>query len=200
MPAKQEILSGLRTIANRYRLWALLLHVCFYVLILALVAKWAPAERLMSIILCLPLITVATFALITGNPFNGFLFTVLSVLVLITGFTIPDQPVTYSNPVYLYIGIYMILFGMVYPHFLSTRSLPRYLISSPFGLIPCPTLSVVIGFLLIFNGLGSPAITLALAGFGLFYGIFGTLKLRVYLDIFLIFGTVVLLVQYLAGR
>jgi len=199
MPSKQEILDGLRNIANRYSLWALLLHVIFYVLVIVLTAKWLPEERLLSIILCLPLVTVAAFALITGNPFNGFMFSILSVLILVLGFTIPDRPVSYSNPVFLAIGIYMILFGLVYPHFLKTRSFTRYLISSPFGLIPCPTLSVVIGFLLIFNGLSSPVITLALVVFGLFYGLFGTLKLRVYLDIFLIFGTVALLVMYWMG-
>lgn len=195
MPTKQEILDGLRTIANRNRLWAMLLHTLVYVLIMALVIKWVPTERFMSLIISLPLATVAIFALLGGNPFNGLLFTLLTMVVLFTGFSIPDQPVTYANPFYMAIGMYMVLFGLVYPHFVKVRSLARYLLVAPFGLIPCPTLSTVIGFLLIFNGLNSPAISIALAAFGLFYGLFGVLKLRVYLDLFLLFGAFTLLAQ-----
>ncbi len=65
------------------------------------------------------------------------------------------------------------------------------------GLIPCPTLSILIGFLLLYNGFGSQSLTLTFIVFGLFYGIFGVLKLAVYLDIFLVFGAVSLLVKYI---
>jgi len=44
---------------------------------------------------------------------------------------------------------------------------------------------------------GSQSITLTLIVVGLFYGIFGVLKLAVYLDLFLVFGTVTLLIKYI---
>jgi len=94
-------------------------------------------------------------------------------------------------------GIVMIVFGLVYPHFLETRSITKYLYASPAGLIPCPTLSVVIGTLLLFNVPGSQAITIILIAAGLFYGIFGMLKLKVYLDLLLVLGTIALLVKYI---
>ncbi len=90
----------------------------------------------------------------------------------------------------------MIIFGLVYPHFLNTDSFFKYLYASPAGLIPCPTLSLLIGFALLYNGFGSQSITITLIAFGLFYGIFGVLKLTVYLDLFLLFGTVTLLIKY----
>ncbi|MCU0653355.1 MAG: hypothetical protein MUD10_03795, partial [Candidatus Pacebacteria bacterium] len=49
---------------------------------------------------------------------------------------------------------------------------------------------------LVFNGLGSKSIMLTLIIFGLFYGVFGVLRLAVYLDIFLILGALVLLIKY----
>jgi len=63
-------------------------------------------------------------------------------------------------------------------------------------LIPCPTLSILMGLLLLYNGFGSQSKTITFIAFGLFYGIFGVLKLSVYLDIFLILGSITLLVRY----
>jgi hypothetical protein len=94
------------------------------------------------------------------------------------------------------IGILMIVFGLVYPHFISSDSFIKYFYASPVGLIPCPTLSILIGFLLVYNGFGSHSLTFTFIVFGLFYGIFGVLKLAVYLDIFLVFGTIALIVKY----
>jgi hypothetical protein len=55
---------------------------------------------------------------------------------------------------------------------------------------------MLIGFLLLYTGFGSQSLTLTFVIFGLFYGIFGVLKLAVYLDIFLVSGTIALLVKY----
>jgi hypothetical protein len=62
------------------------------------------------------------------------------------------------------------------------------------GLIPCPTLSAFIGITLMLHGFGSKKWMLTAAIFGLFYGIFGVLKLKVYLDLGLIAGALFLLV------
>lgn len=62
------------------------------------------------------------------------------------------------------------------------------------GLIPCPTLAMVIGLAMIGGGLGSRAWSYTLAGFGLFYGVFGVARLGVVLDLPLIAGAVALAV------
>ncbi|MFO7670922.1 MAG: hypothetical protein R6W31_14800 [Bacteroidales bacterium] len=102
-----------------------------------------------------------------------------------------------SQITFMVIGILMIVFGLIYPHFITSDSFVKYLYASTAGIIPCPTLSIIIGFLLLYNGFGSQAITLTLVIFGLFYGIFGVLKLAVYLDIFLIFGAASLFLKYI---
>jgi hypothetical protein len=91
----------------------------------------------------------------------------------------------------------MIIFGLIYPHFIKANSIVEYLYASPAGLIPCPTLSILIGFALVFNGFESRPISLTLIIFGLFYGIFGVFKLKVYIDVMLIFGTVVFIFMYI---
>jgi len=197
MPDKEEILSGLQRIVNGYSSIAIIWHVIFYAIIVALLLKWLPINRLFGILICVPVLSVAILAFLTGNPFNGILFTLLAVLTILFGLRASGQPVQTSQIPFMVIGILMIGFGLVYPHFIQVESLARYLYASPAGLIPCPTLSVLLGFLLLYNGLGSQSITLTYIIFGLFYGIFGVLKLGVYLDMFLILGSASLLIKYL---
>jgi hypothetical protein len=197
MPKTQEILTGLNAIANEYSLFAILWHVIFYILIISLVARWVPSNRLFGTLICIPLFSVAVFAWLTGNPFNGTLFSIITILTLVFGLKAAQQPVSCSQLPFMIIGVIMIVFGLVYPHFIETGSFYKYLYASPVGLIPCPTLSILIGLILLFNGFGSQATTLTFIVFGLFYGFFGVLKLGVYLDLFLILGTLTLLTKYI---
>lgn len=193
----EEIINGLQTIVDKYSLFSMAWHFVFYGLIAALIARWKPSNRLFAILFCMPAFSVAAFAWLIGNPFNGMLFSILAILILIFGVKASSQPIRFSQLPFAISGILMIVFGLVYPHFIETNSVYNYLVESPVGLIPCPTLAVMIGFALLFNGFGSQAITLILIIFGLFYGIFGVLKLAVYLDLFLVFGTTALLTKYL---
>jgi len=196
MPKTEEILNGLQKIVNDYSTIAIIWHVIFYALIAALIFKWLPTNRLFGLLICVPILSVAVLAFLSGNPFNGIMFSILAVLIIFFGLRATSQQVQTSQIIFMSIGILMIIFGLVYPHFISADSFLKYLYASPAGLIPCPTLSIIIGFLLLYNGFGSQSLTLTLIVFGLFYGVFGVLKLAVYLDIFLIFGTIALLVKY----
>lgn len=197
MPKTEEILNGIQGIVNNNSSVAIVWHVVLYALIIALLARWVPSTKLLLILLSLPLISVAIMAFTAGNPFNGTLFSILTVLTIFFGLKVSGQPVQTSGTVFMVIGILMIVFGLIYPHFVQEGSFVRYLYASPVGLIPCPTLSLLIGFLLVYNGFGSQSATLTFVIFGLFYGIFGVLKLGVYLDLFLVFGSLSLLVRYL---
>lgn len=196
MPNKEEILNGLQTIVNNYTALAIIWHVIFYILLAVLLFVWRPSNKLLALIISLPVLSVAILAWVTGNPFNGLLFTVLTVLIIIFGLKTTTDTISTSQASFMIAGIVMISFGIIYPHFITADTFLKYLYASPAGLIPCPTLSVIIGLLLIYNGLASQSITLTLIVFGLFYGIFGVLKLGVYLDIFLVFGTLALLTKY----
>jgi hypothetical protein len=200
MPDKQDILNGLQAVANSYTWFARIWHTLFYMLIIVLIAQWEPSNRLLAALVCLPLVSVAVLAWISGNPFNGLTFSALALFIAISWFRLSGLPVSLSPLPYVIAGILMIAFGLIYPHFIEANSVFRFLSDTPFGLIPCPTLSVLIGFALVFNGFGSLALTWAFVAFGLFYGFFGVLKLAVYLDIFLILGALALLALRLTGR
>jgi hypothetical protein len=73
--------------------------------------------------------------------------------------------------------------------------------AAPVGLVPCPTLSIVIGFTLLVGGFNSRKWMLILAIVGLFYGIIGYFRLGVKLDIGLIVGALtVALVSFWPSR
>jgi hypothetical protein len=82
-------------------------------------------------------------------------------------------------------------FGWVYPHFLEDSTPIVYLYAAATGLIPCPTLSIVIGLTLLLGGLRSRPWCLVLTIVGLFYGTFGAGQLGVNIDWVLLFGALV---------
>jgi hypothetical protein len=75
-----------------------------------------------------------------------------------------------------------------------------YLIAAPMGLIPCPTLSTVIGLTLLFQSFNSTRWTIVLALIGLFYGLFGVVRLHVYIDVILVIGSVLLIIHAFISR
>jgi hypothetical protein len=200
-PSPREILDGLTYITNNWIEIAIAWHVAIASLMAALIFGWRPTQRQLSLILALPLVSVSVFAWLTQNPFNGTMFALGAVASGTVGARLPSSPIQRaSNPAAL-VGLAMVVFGWVYPHFLEGGSAVRYLYAAPTGLVPCPTLSVVIGFALLVGGLGSRGWSLILAAIALFYGLFGTLRLGVYLDIGLVVGATTLSVVGLqAGR
>jgi len=197
MPKTSDILNTLQSIVNNYSTFAIMWHFAIFLLLGFIIAGWNPSNKVLILLLSLPILSVAVFAWISGNPFNGTLYVILTILVLIFGLRASPDLISYSNLPFLIAGIIMVVFGLVYPHFVNADSSLRYLYASPVGLIPCPTLSLIIGLALIFNGFNSQSVTISLIAFGLFYGVFGVLKLAVHLDLFLLFGTLTLLIKYI---
>jgi hypothetical protein len=189
MPSAPDILAGLHALANQYYSVAILWHAVFFLALAALTGKWRPGRRAAAIFLCLPLLSVASLAFMTGNAFNGALFGLMTVMVFAFGMRLSADPVAFGERRALIAGIVMLAFGLVYPHFLQADNLITYLFASPAGLIPCPTIAVVMGFLFLLRGLESRGILLTVAAFGLLYGLIGVLWLGVWLDLGLVAGS-----------
>lgn len=194
MPTPEEILQGLFMIANAYTWAAVVWHILFYILIAALILKWRPSNRVLSVLLTLPLLTVSLFAWITGNPFNGSLFLIFGMLLILSGARNPDIPVNTNHTWSTVLGILIIVFGLLYPHFLEAENYFIFLYAAPSGLVPCPTLSIVIGFAILYQGFQSRVWSWILVIPGLIYGLIGTFRLQVYLDMVLLLATVILII------
>jgi hypothetical protein len=193
VPSTREILDGLTYIANTWTGIAVAWHIAIAGLLAALILGWRPARRQLSLILALPLVSVSVLAWLTQNPFNGTVFGLCAVALGTVGARLPGIPIQRASNAMALVGLATVAFGWVYPHFLDGGS-GHYLYAAPTGLVPCPTLSVIVGFALLADGLGSRAWSLMLAAIALFYGLFGLFRLGVYLDIGLVVGATALAV------
>ncbi len=188
MPSSEEILAGLKAIANDWQLLAVLWHGYFAVLVFGLVFGVRPGRHVVGLLLVLPLISVGILAWVHGNPFNGVSFVLTSMVLAAIAARFSREAVKVAPAWVAVSGAMMIGFGWIYPHFLDNATPIEYLYAAPTGLIPCPTLSIVIGFTLILGGLRSRPWCLVLTIVGLFYGIFGAVLLGVIIDGVLLFG------------
>lgn len=200
MPLSQEILQGLQSIAENYRAFALLWHILIGLFIIAILIGWRPSNRTASVLLALPFLSVSAFAFIHGNIFNGILFIIGTIALVVFGLRTSTDKIEYGPPWSNLMGLIFIFFGMLYPHFLNSPYIYDYVLYAPTCLIPCPTLIVVTGFALIFRGFKSRWWPFVVAVLGLFYGFFGTFGLGVYVDTVLIAATITLLVQMISYR
>jgi hypothetical protein len=197
MPTAEEILSGLAAISNDFLFLAIAWHVLLAAVLIAIVLGWRPSRKLGASLLAVPLLSVSILAWMHGNPFNGAIYLMFSIVLGVIGLRLPAEKTPKAAARWLVIGGLMIVFGWVYPHFIERGVWVKYLYASPVGLIPCPTLSVVIGLALLADGFSSRAWTGVLAVLGVFYGFFGALRLGVRIDFILSAGALLLLVRAL---
>jgi hypothetical protein len=188
MPTSDAILAGLTAIANDWRLIAVAWHVGFGIGVLAVLSGWRSSNRVAGYLLAMPLLSVGVAAWASGNPFNGAVFVGLFLYLLIVVTRMPTGATRIAPPTLLVPGMSLAVFGWFYPHFLATDRWIAYAYAAPLGLLPCPTLSAVIGITLILDFLGSRSWALTLAAAGLVYGVIGVFALGVMLDYALVAG------------
>jgi hypothetical protein len=199
MPNATDILDGLSMIANRTTGVAVGWHLVIAAALVALGAGWHPSQRTARLLIGMPLASVAAVAFAFANPFNGLVFAASAMALTALAMMEDRRPVLRGSAWAFGSGIASITFGWVYPHFLDGHP-TAYLYAAPVGLVPCPTLAVAIGFALLGNGLGARAWSLTLAAVGLFYGLFGLLRLGVWLDIGLVNGAIALIAAVLRSN
>ena len=189
MPSAEAILAGLTRIANDAFLLAVVWHVVV-ALLLVFFAVRGPLPRVGAVLASAPLASVSALAWSFGNPFNGAMFAVLAAsLAILAGLRHgPDA----ARPTWARVaGGVMIAYAWVYPHFLESGGL-AYLIGSPMGLVPCPTLALLLGLALVGVVRARRAWSFVLAGAGLLYATIGVLRLGVVLDVPLFLGAIAL--------
>ena len=188
MPPSTDILSGLTAIANDWRLVAIVWHVLLGAFLLGLVAGWRPLTRDIGLLLVAPLVSVSTLAWMSGNPFNAVVFALLSLALSWLAVRLPRIAVRIDSPVRVAAGALLVVFGWVYPHFLRTDAWTAYLYAAPLGLVPCPTLSAIVGLSLIGDLSRSRPWAVMLCAAGVVYGAIGVLRLGVGIDVVLVAG------------
>jgi hypothetical protein len=200
MPSRPELLDGLVQIANAGFPVAVVLHVVFAAAFVAILLGWRPTNRMCVQLLVVPLLTTCVFALVFGMTLNAVVFAML------TGFTVAivkrfDRERAQTGEGWaVAIGTCVLAFGITYPHFLAGRPSHAYLWGAPTGLVPCPTLALLVGAALVGGGFGSRSWSTLLGIVGLFYGAYGALRLGVGMDLILLAGSAALLLSTLRTR
>jgi hypothetical protein len=189
MPSSDSILTGLAATASDWHWLAVVWHVVLATLTLALLGGWRPAIRSFGRVVAMPIASVSVVSWISGNPFNGALFAALAAALYAASYGMRKADVDLASG-WVVPGGLLVAFGWGYPHFAHTQSWVAYTYASPFGLLPCPTLSVVIGLTLIGGDLRSTAWNIPLIVAGLLYGSIGVFRLGVVLDVTLLAGAI----------
>src|SRR6188768_1869968 len=151
MPSTTEILSGLERVANDAYPYAILWHLAVGCALVLVAVGWRPSARAVGLWSTVPLVSVSAFAWVSGNPFNGILFAVAAIVLGILAFRAPATPRFRRETWSAALGGALVAFGWTYPHFLTAHPWYAYLYASPMGLIPCPTLALIVGLSLIGN-------------------------------------------------
>lgn len=187
MPAAQDILDSLARAAGGFTPVAIAWHVAVAAALGAVIAGWRPSRRLAGCLLALPLLSVSATSAAAGNPFNTLAMLGLAAGIAAVSVRLPSEAAGPGPRWSVGVGAALAVFGLVFPHFLPGRTL-AYLYSAPAGLIPCPSLSLVLGAALMLDGLRSSALAWSLAAAGAFYGLLGALWLHVRMDLALLAG------------
>jgi hypothetical protein len=196
MPSAEEIVKSLRFITNNYTLVSIAWHLLIYFLIILLfVSNRKPSIRSTALFLSMPVFSVALISALAGNPFNAIIFFIIGLLFIIFSLRMPSQALRFNSSWFLkLIGIIFILAGTFYPHFSDDTS-PLSL-SAPTGLIPCPTLLLIIGFTLLVQRFSRPWVgTLVISA--LLYGLVGVVRLKVFIDVLLLLGVILLILEFI---
>jgi hypothetical protein len=195
VPSAQQILDGLTFIANKWQPLAVAWHLALGALLILAFARWWPQTRVIGFLLSLPLISVSVLAWASGNPFNGGVFAALALILAGLAARLPIGSAMRASSWPFFTGVALVVFAWIYPHFLKTDHWIVYAYASPLGLLPCPTLSAVVGVTLITSLRRSRSWSTTLAAVGILYGLIGVFKLGVILDVFLLIGSAMLALQ-----
>jgi hypothetical protein len=199
VPPAETVLNGLTTLANDWRSLAIAWHLLLAALLVSLLAGRRPSSRVAACLAGAPMLCVGVLAWVAGNPFNGAVFTILAGTLVGGAYRVSNTIMRPASRASVALGAAIIMFGSTYPHFINTDSWTAYLYAAPFGILPCPTIAVVIGFTLLFRSLWPNLTTLALAAAGLLYGAVGVFRLGVALDWGLLVASGLLAIRFGSG-
>jgi hypothetical protein len=200
MPKASEILASLEAITNGATALAVVWHAVVFVALASVGAGFRPRRRDLAWMSILPILSVSAVAGWYEATFNCAVFAVIAATLAFLAPRGGDEKVR-RGPVWaIVLGSMLIVFAWTYPHFLESSRAPfAYLYAAPLGLIPCPTLSLVVGVTLVTGASVGTRSAVVVASAGLFYGLVGMARLGVEIDAVLVAGALGLLVLALGS-
>ncbi len=194
MPDRSAILAVSEGIARDAFWLAVAWHVLVGASLLYLFLRRRIRTRTAATLLMAPIASVSLVSLTHDSPFNGLLLLFVAAIGAALALRLPDG-LTSGGPRWARaLGGLLVVLAWTYPHFSTGRGWTASLYGAPMGVLPCPTLALVVGLTLVGGTLRARAFSTFVGIAGAFYGVYGVLKLGVAIDMGLVAGAAALVV------
>ncbi|HUL30930.1 MAG TPA: hypothetical protein VLZ03_10815 [Thermodesulfobacteriota bacterium] len=196
----EAITSMLETVAKETRGYAAFVHLLF----LAVLGLGLLTARLRNLLFSLFIAFLSLSATVFAVKYviapNVIIFGMFFVLVLHAWLTKQlDFDLKHSAPIDLFFGIFGLVFGFWYLHWVESPVWLNALFASPLGVVNCPTMVTVCGFLCLSQKPRSALLEAAVGIVTLYFGFFGIFRLGAYVDVALVLCALFLLVRLIAS-
>jgi hypothetical protein len=194
LKSPQEIQTSLFSAAMSTKTFSLVVHIIF-ALILTFGLIFRGARNILFFIFLAIVSLSATAAAIVFKLIPNIIVFGLLFILIIRAFLIGKLNFDLQNlPVAdAFFGILALVFGFWYFHWVEQPILLTALIFSPMGMLNCPTLLAMIGFLILSSKPHSDLLEAAVAISTIFFGFFGLMRLNAYIDVVLIITSLYLI-------
>jgi hypothetical protein len=194
MPAPHQILEQLTRLATEGRMLGLIWHLALLVGLALVVAKKWESRASLAVAAVFPMFTASLVAFAVGNWVNGLVLDLGALTMVVISRKFTGTPIEIGRPIPFTVGVATMLYAVFYTHFTSIHSWTDVWMT-PIGVLPCPTMALVIGLGLMAGGFRSRAWSLTAAVLGLGYSLFGVFVLKVQWDLGLFAASVVMGLQ-----
>lgn len=194
MPSPRQILEQLTRLATEGRTLGLLWHVVVLAALAFVVARKWEGRASLAVATVFPMFTASLVAFATGNWVNGLVLDLGALTMIVISRKFAGTLIEIGRPIPFTIGVATLLYALFYTHFTPIRSWTDVWMT-PIGVLPCPTMALVIGLGLMAGGFRSRAWSLTAAVLGLGYSLFGVFVLKVQWDLGLFAAAVVMGLQ-----
>lgn len=196
MVPPESITTDLQRVSGELKTVSLVIHILFICVVAAgLFIRRARQVLFGAFISLISLSAVIIAAVYTIIP-NFIIFSLFFVLIIHAWLTKRlNFELKNTNRLNIYFGTVALLFGFWYLHWVESPILWNALWFSPMGIINCPTMLTVCGFLCLTGEPRSRILEFMVAITTLYFGFFGVFRLGAYVDIVLIVCAVFLLIR-----
>jgi len=196
----EAITSMLETVAKETRGYAAFVHLLFLVVLGLGLLMGRLRNLLFSLFIAFISLSATVFAVKYVIAPNVIIFGMFFVLILHAWLTKQlNFDLKHSAPIDLFFGVFGLVFGFWYLHWVESPVWLNALFASPLGVVNCPTMVTVCGFLCLSEKPRSALLEAAVGSVTLYFGFFGIFRLGAYVDVVLVLCALFLLVRLIAS-
>ena len=196
MRTPEQITGLLTEVSAEVKNFSAFAHVSFLaVIIIGLIFKGA-RRHLFSFFMAFISLSAAVIAIKYGILPNIFIFAMFFILI-VNAYIRKQLNFSFSpmRPLNVLFGISAMFFGFWYLHWVEVPVWLNALVYSPLGVVNCPTMLMVAGFLCLNENPRSIKLEAAVALTTLFFGFFGVFRLGATVDIVMIICALFLILR-----